>query len=156
MTDHLRHYSKNIPYIIGYRYFHDQKLDISKKYFLTSVAEGKHVAPSYYMLAHISGVLEKDLSKAQDLFDKAIAHDPEYTSGYYGRARVAIEGNRIEHALDDLEEAVLKREGHAHCYDINRIGESDMGWNQRIFTNPRFEIIRKHCKKQEEILRIGR
>ncbi len=136
------------PYLIGYRYFKDGKPDAARAFFEQSLEKNSFVAPSHYMLAHISRTTSKDWGVARKHIEEAIAYDEKYAAAYYQRAIMKSKTHEPLAALEDLQRAA--RFGVTECFDLVNSKEVKEVW-QELANNDQFKDIQLLCRERFNI-----
>lgn len=133
------------PYLIGYRYFRDHRYPEAREKFEEAIKQGKFVAQSQYLIAHMIRMQSSDWTEAEDHLTKAIEYDDKYSPAYYARAIIKENGNEISGAIDDLTTSTSY--GVIECFDINNPQEVKTVW-PKIASNPRFTALQADCKRR--------
>ncbi len=139
-------------YIIGYRLYRNQKYEEAKDYFKLAIDKKKYVAPSHYMLAHISRTQAptgSDITEAVNHLENAIAYDDKYGSPYYARAITKLAGNQKTAALNDLE--IATGLGKVYCYDFTDPKEVRSVWatlETDSLLASRFKDLQSKCRAE--------
>jgi tetratricopeptide (TPR) repeat protein len=142
--------SADEPYMAGYRYFRDRKdhpgnYDEARRKFEQSIGEGKYVAQSHYLIAHMIRERGGDLTDAKEHLTQAITYDDKYSAPYYARAILEVNAKEIKAAIDDL--ATSTNYGVAQCFDISNPEEVRTVW-PAIASDPRFTALQAECKRR--------
>lgn len=140
-------------YLVGYRLFKNRRLEESVPFFEEAIQEGRYVASSNYMLAHIAthddqGGLarDKDWTIAYEYLDASIENNPNYAPAYYLLAVLYANTHRIDEALEVLPQAVMRPQiGLVGCRNLNRERNLEVEWAPLV-DNPRFAAIQQHCR----------
>ncbi|MGB0036160.1 MAG: hypothetical protein WBP79_11860 [Candidatus Acidiferrales bacterium] len=145
--DQLKRVAQDDPFIVAYRYFQDKDYKDAKPYFERSIQEGKFVAQSHYLLAHILRQESPDWTEAEKHLDAAIEYDNTYAAAYYGRAIMRLQANQISGALDDLKRSAML--SATSCDDVNDPPEIMIVW-ARVKDDERFQKIQQECREKHK------
>ena len=140
----LKKIAENNPYMIGYRYFKNSEFASARIYFEDAIKQGTFVAPSYYLLGHMTRLEFTNWSNAWKYFDASIRHDKKYSPAYYGRAILHMQANKLDEALSDLKSSVQYGYG-SQCVDLNNTHEINTVWKE-LAEYEEFKKIQEQCR----------
>ncbi len=84
---------------------------------LEALSRGEDYAPMHWRLG-LTWLEQGRLEEAHGAFDRAIAADPEDPTGWSGRARVRLQMDRTDEALDDLRRSLSLRPGDRYVIGL--------------------------------------
>jgi len=141
----LKKIADNNPYMIGYRYFKNSDFAAAQMYFQDAIKQGTFVAPSYYLLGHMTRLESSNWSDAWRHFDASIQHDKKYSPAYYGRAILQMHARKFDEALNDLKSSVQYGYYGSQCVDLNNPNEIANVWKE-LAENEEFKKIQEQCR----------